>query len=87
MPLVLGLSAKVPATFVPFGCATALLSTFCVISSSIFTLLELDVTRADRPLKEISKQIADLVTWLGPVAAPVARAGFGHGTAIYFFCN
>ena len=30
-----GLSAKVPATFVPFGCPTALLSTFCVIASSI----------------------------------------------------
>ena len=30
-----GLPAKVPATFVPFGCARALLSTFCVIASSI----------------------------------------------------
>ena len=28
----MGLSAKVPATFVPFGCATALLSTFYVIT-------------------------------------------------------
>ena len=30
-----GLSAKLPATFSPFGCRTTLLSTFCVIASSI----------------------------------------------------
>ena len=76
-----GLSAKLLATFSPFGCRTALLSTFCVIAPSIDPL-ELDATRADRPRKELSKQIADLVimTWLGPVAARAARAGFGRST-------
>ena len=77
------ISAKVPATFVPFGCGTALLSTFCVIASRI-NLLELDRTRVDPPLKEMSMRNADLVTWPDPVAA---RPGFGRSAPIYFFCN
>ena len=36
---------------------------------------------------EMTGSVGGLMTWLGPVAARAARAGFGRSVAIYFFCN